>query len=236
VHAIDRDAMAGAVEGGLGSAADTAWPPGSRLYPRIERAITKYPYDVTRAHALLRDAGWTLGAEGLLRDSSGRTLDMEVRTTEDQDATIVADYWKQAGVNSQPLFITGTNRRDDEYRANFPATQIQAGSSGYLTILLSSIAPGPTNGFRGSQNRGTYNNAEYDRLYNLQLTTLDPAVRDEQLIQLERHITQDLPVGFLAYDAAPVVARSAVKGIKNASKELGNPFYNIWEWTVEEGR
>ena len=32
---------------------------------------------------------------------------------------------------------------------------------------------------------------------------------------------------------APVVARSVVKGLKNVSKELGNPFFNIWEWTVD---
>ena len=40
----------------------------------------------------------------------------------------------------------------------------------------------------------------------------------------------------MIYDAAPLVARSAVKGIKNASKELGNPFYNVWEWTIEDAR
>ena len=236
VHAIDRDALAAAIEGGLGTAADTAYPVGSRLYPRMERAIAKYPYDVTRAHALLRDAGWTPGADGLLRDATGRTLDVEVRTTEDQDATIIADYWKQAGVSSQPVFITGVNRRDDEYRASFPATQLQGGSSGYLTNLLSSSAPSAANGFRGSQNRGTYNNPEYDRVYRLQLTTLDPAARDDQLIELERIITNDVAVGFMMYDAAPVVARSVVKGIRNVAKELGNPFFNIWEWTVEEQR
>jgi peptide/nickel transport system substrate-binding protein len=236
MHAIDRPALAAAVEGSLGQAADTAWPAGSRLYPRIDQAIAKYPFDVGRAQALLRDAGWTASPDGLLRNSAGQTLDMEIRTTEDVDGTVVADYWKRAGINPTPVFITGINRRDDEYRASFPATQLQSGSSGYLTILLTSSAPAAANGFRGSQNRGTYSNPEYDRLYRAQLTTLDMDARDGLLVDLERLITQDLPVGFLMYDSAPVVARSQVKGLRNVAKELGNPLFNIWEWTVEEER
>ena len=234
VHSIDRVALSGAVEGGMGSLADTAYPVGARLYPQVDRVIARYPYDVTRAQALLRDAGWTSGPDGVARDSTGKTLDVEVRTTEDQDASIIADFWKQVGISPQAVFITGVRRRDDEYRANFPATQIQAGSSGYLTNLYTATAPSPANGFRGSQNRGTYNNPEYNSRYDLQLTTLDPAARDQLLVDLERVITQDLAVGFLTYDAAPVVVRGNVRGVRTVAKELGNALWNIWEWTVVE--
>lgn len=236
MHAVDRPALAAAVQGSFGIPADTAYPPGSRLFARIDQAIAKYPYDATRAASLLRDAGWTPGPDGLLRDSGARTLDVEIRTTEDQDATIIADYWRQVGINSTPLIISGINRRDDEYRASFPATQLQGGSSGYLTILCTSCAPSVANRFRGSNNRGTYSNPEYDRLYSLQLTTLDPPRRDDVLVDLERHTTQELAAGYMVYDASPVVALSRIKGIKNANKELGNAFYNIWEWTSEDGR
>ena len=236
VHAVDRPALAAAVQGSFGIPADTAYPPGSRLFQRIDQSIAKYPHDATRAQSLLRDARWTTGADGLLRDSGGRMLDVEVRTTEDQDATIIADYWRQTGINSSPLIISGINRRDDEYRASFPATQLQGGSGGYLTTLCTACAPSPANRFRGSNNRGTYSNPEYDRLYSLQLATLDPAKRDDVLVDLERLTTQDLAAGYMVYDAAPLVALSRVAGIKNATKELGNAFYNVWEWTVEEQR
>jgi len=236
MHAVDRAAMASAIEGSLGQPSDTAYPRGSPLFPRIDEAIAKYPYDRARVGALLRDAGWTPGSDGLVRDTANRTLDMEVRTIEEQDATIIADYWKQVGVNSQPRFITGVERRNDEFRANFPATQLQSGSSGYLTILCTTCAPSPANRWTGSQNRGTYSNPEYDRLYALQFTTLDPARRDGLLVETERLITQDLAVGYVIHDTAPLVARSAVKGIKNAAKELGNSLWNVWEWTLEEGR
>lgn len=236
MHAIDRTAMATAVEGSFGQAADTAYPRGSRLFPQIDRAIARYPYDVGRAHALLGDAGWAPGTDGLLHDSGGRTLDVEVRTIEERDATITADYWKQIGINSQPLFITGVQRRNDEFRANFPATQLQSGSSGYLTNLYTQSAPSPANRFTGSQNRGTYSNPEYDRLYGLQLATLDATKRDAMLVDLERIITQDVAVGYVVHDTAPLVARSVVKGISNASKELGNSLWNVWEWSIEDQR
>ena len=70
----------------------------------------------------------------------------------------------------------------------------------------------------------------------MQLTTLDREKRDDILVELERITTSDAAVGFMIYDAAPMLTRSVVKGVKNAAKELGNPFYNIWEWTVEDGR
>ena len=233
MHAIDRVALAEALEGGLGQAADTAYAPGSPLNPRMEQVIARYPYDTSRALALLRDAGWTPGPDGRLLDNGGRTLDLEIRSNEAQDSTIIADNWKQVGINPTATVITGIQRRDDEWRAHFPATQISATGT-YLTNVYTPDAPNPATGWRGSVNRGTYNNPEFNRLYEAQMTTLDLAKRDDILVELERIITHDLPVGFTTYNSSSVVARSVVKGIRNASKELGNSLWNVWEWTVED--
>ncbi len=234
MHAIDRVALAEALEGSLGQAADTAWPPGSPLNPRMEQVIARYPFDTGRAIALLRDGGWTPAPDGRLLDSGGRTLDVELRSGEAQDSSIIADNWKQVGVNPQVVLITGILRRDDEWRAHFPATQIASTGQGYLTNLYTPSAPNAATGWRGSQNRGTYNNPEFNRLYEAQLTALDPAKRDDLLVELERLITREVPVGFTTYNSDPVVARSVVKGLRTASKEMGNPLWNVWEWTVED--
>jgi peptide/nickel transport system substrate-binding protein len=235
MHAIDRQALAEAIEGSLGQVADTAYPPGSRLSPRMEQVIARYPFDTTRALALLRDAGWTPGSDGRLLDSGGRTLDLEIRSNDVQDIAIISDNWKRVGTNPIPVTMPGNLRRDDEYRAHFPATQIAAGgSAGYLTNLAAASAPNAATGWRGSQNRGTYNNPEFNRLYELQLTTLDPAARDNQLVELERITTQDVAVGFTTYNPTTVVARSVVKGIRNAQKEFSNSMWNVWEWSVAD--
>jgi ABC-type transport system substrate-binding protein len=201
----------------------------------MDQVIAKYPFDTARAVALLRDAGWNPGADGRLLDSGGRTLDMEIRSGEAQDSSIISDFWKQVGVNPTAVLITGILRRDDEWRAHFPATQIAAGSTaGYRTNLAARSAPNAATGWRGSQNRGTYNNPEFNRLYDLQITTLDPAAQDDVLVELERITTHDLPVGFTTYNVSPVVARSNVHGLRAASKEFGNSLWNVWEWTVED--
>lgn len=49
LHSIDRVAMAEALEGNIGAAVDTPYPRGTRAFPRIDEAITKYPFDVGRA-------------------------------------------------------------------------------------------------------------------------------------------------------------------------------------------
>jgi hypothetical protein len=64
--------------------------------------------------------------------------------------------------------------------------------------------------------------------------TLDPAARDDMLVELERITTQDVAVGFTTYNTSPVVARSNVKGLRTVSKEFGNTMWNVWEWTVED--
>src|SRR4030095_15762177 len=128
-HAIDRAALAEAIEGSLGQVADTAYPPGSRLNPRMEQVIARYPFDTARAVALLRDAGWTPGPDGRLLDSGGRALDLEIRSNEAQDSSTISDFWKQVGVNPTPVLITGILRRDDEWRAHFPAPPIAGGGT-----------------------------------------------------------------------------------------------------------
>ncbi|MEA2642076.1 MAG: peptide/nickel transport system substrate-binding protein, partial [Chloroflexota bacterium] len=232
LHAIDREALANGVQGRLGVAADTAYPRAHLLFPRIDAAIAKYPYDVTRAQALLRDAGWTAGADGLLRDAGGNTLDAEIRSTDGQDSAIIADFWRRAGINSIPLTLNGQQKRDDEFRANFPATQIQSGN-GFVTRLATASAPTAANRYRSPENRGTYSNPEYDRLYTLQLTTLDRAARDNVLIDIERLITTDVAAGYLMQDPSPLVVRSNVKGPVNGAREIGDPFWNISQWSVE---
>ena len=65
-------------------------------------------------------------------------------------------------------------------------------------------------------------------------TLMETSIAVQTLVtNIERVITQDVAVGYMMYDAAPMVARSAVKGIKSVSKEIGNPFFNLWEWTME---
>ena len=65
VYAINRKAIIDSVERGYGSIANSAISPALKAYYDPSLA-SKYPYDPEKAKALLKDAGWTAGADGVL--------------------------------------------------------------------------------------------------------------------------------------------------------------------------
>ncbi len=65
VSAIDRQAIIKSVEQGYGSIANTAISPALKAYYDPALA-SRYPFDPTKAKALLAEAGWTPGADGIL--------------------------------------------------------------------------------------------------------------------------------------------------------------------------
>src|SRR5207244_13305957 len=72
VHAVDRPLMTESLHFGLTVPAETFVFPNEATFARVDRTITKYPYDVTRAARLLSEAGWQKGSDGVLRDAESQ--------------------------------------------------------------------------------------------------------------------------------------------------------------------
>jgi len=235
MHAIDRDAIAAAMTSGLSTAADTYYSRENRLYPRIEQAIARYPYDVRRAEALLVEAGWSRGADSMLRNATGRRFDLECTGSAARFATCVPviDYWKRIGIDGRAVPLPQV--RDPELTASFPGVQIDGGMPGPTNVVtMSSVeVPTPVNRWSG-RNAGSYVNPELDDLLFRLGTSLNGTERDDLMVAVERVMTLELPKGAIFY-ATPVAAgASHVKGIKGYGVG-GTPSYtyNGWEWTVE---
>jgi peptide/nickel transport system substrate-binding protein len=65
LSAIDRKALINSVERGYGSIANSAIAPALKAYYDASLE-SRYPQDLTKAKALLAEAGWTAGADGVL--------------------------------------------------------------------------------------------------------------------------------------------------------------------------
>jgi peptide/nickel transport system substrate-binding protein len=96
--ALNRQALVDDVEHGIGVIQDTATPVNAPYF--VDLGTT--PYDPAKANALLDEAGWTRGADGI-RAKNGVKLDLNVAITAqrpDTDAQIalIRDDWKQIGV------------------------------------------------------------------------------------------------------------------------------------------
>src|SRR5438067_11748408 len=91
-QALDRDALAeGLISGHRELAAYSLLPPSDRLYDATKDALRRYAYDPNRAQAMLRDAGWTLGADGVVHHNvDGRPFHTAVWAAPPNDRDVAA--------------------------------------------------------------------------------------------------------------------------------------------------
>jgi peptide/nickel transport system substrate-binding protein len=237
IHAIDRDALADAASTGLSTSADTTFPRDHYLYPRIDQAIAKYPFDVRRADALLTEAGWAKGADGMFRNAAGQLFDIEVwagatNTIRTTAATIVVDYWKRAGLNGRQFPIP--QGADREFQASFPGFDVSGGDPGGYRTITSAEIPRAENRFAGP-NSGGYSNPDFDALVFSLNATLNRSERDDITVATERLFTNDVAKPTLIYDVKPAAGLGPVKGITGYSGGANSRTYlfNASDWMVE---
>lgn len=242
MHATDRKGVAEILSHGLGLVADAFIIPTDSLFTDVDRAITKYPYDPTRAASLLVDAGWRRPLDqpaGLLTNASGQTLDMEIWTTAggggEQEAAILADNWKAVGINSSIYLIPSARQRDLELRASFPSVNATARSATLDNfVFVSSHIPTAQVRWQGA-NRGSFYDPEVDRLHNLGLTSFAHEERRTAVVALHRRMSEVLGIGLLYYPVEVLIARNRVRGPVGEVAEKSGMSWNIFQWEVTEG-
>ncbi len=124
-HAVDHESILEGV--GLGR----GWNMNSTYIPFVlswipEPDIEHYAYDMERAQALLAEAGWTRGDDGLLRNDDGETFSFYIlvdrgNVQREQIGLILQDSFADLGMDVE--FVAGerTGRWIDETRARtFP--------------------------------------------------------------------------------------------------------------------
>jgi peptide/nickel transport system substrate-binding protein len=236
LHAVDRGSLAEVMTQGLGTAADAWVLPSDPQLGEINRAVTKHPYDPNRALALLGEAGWTSQASGALANASGQPFEIEVNSgsSPPQEATIVADNWKRIGVQANVYILPSARQRDREFRASFPGVH-----TGERTIrmddfhLITARIPTPETGFVES-NRGSFSDAEVDRLYQIVLTSFDEGARRQATVAIHRRMSELAGYGPLYYGVEVLVARNRLKGpIGHYGPQTGVT-WNVHEWEVSD--
>lgn len=239
LYATDRQGLSDTLSHGLGRVAEAFIIPNDALAPEVERTVTKYPYDPTRATALLAEVGWRRApGSSLATDASGQTLDVEFWTTSEgggeEEAAILADNWKSVGVNASIYLIPPARQRDLEHRVSFPAVS-STGRSATLDnfVFTSPNIPRPEARWQGA-NRGSFQDSEVDRLHRLTLTTLGESERKQHVLALHKRMSETLGVGMLYYHAEVLLARNRLRGPIGEVAEKSGLSWNIFEWEVVE--
>ncbi|MGQ0551509.1 MAG: ABC transporter substrate-binding protein [Armatimonadota bacterium] len=93
-HAIDRDAVIRQVYAGRATAQFSPTSPANKFF--FNPNTRKYPHDIARAEALLREAGFAKGPDGLLRDSAGNIVEFTLSTNAgNQDREAIMNLLRQ---------------------------------------------------------------------------------------------------------------------------------------------
>jgi peptide/nickel transport system substrate-binding protein len=116
-YAIDRKSLLEKIRHGLGELSDTFLDP--TLYPDAQAPdVMKYPYDPAKAKALLDEAGWTVGPDGI-RVKNGQRLSFQLSTqTESTGGQLIQQqvqrFWHEVGADAvvknypTPIFFDNT--------------------------------------------------------------------------------------------------------------------------------
>jgi peptide/nickel transport system substrate-binding protein len=243
-HAIDRDAYAEVISGGVpDKGAHAMLPPDNPLHPAVRDGWKqRYPFDTTRALAALEQAGWRRGGDGMLANAAGERLAIQVRATQDGEnrAAIIADMWKRVGVDTPVTIVPTARVRDREYRQAFPGGEVTARGSqdAILTRLECAEQPTQQNRFSGN-NRGHWCNQDYERLVGQYRTSLREEPRGEAFRQIQELVLQDLPIMLLNYQISVVFARRGVTAFQDdfaggseAGRIYGTYSRNAHEWDI----
>jgi peptide/nickel transport system substrate-binding protein len=218
VHAADRKTMVEKLFQGMQPVADTWVNP---LNPNFQSEIQHYPYDPAKAKALLAEAGWKPGADGICRNDKGERLSLEITTTagnrlRELQEQVLQSNWKaaciEATIKNEPartLFGETLKKR------LYTGLAMYAWSSGVTEsprrTLHTEQIPTEANGYGGSNSIG-YSNPQMDKLIDQAEQELDPAKQKAIWANMQEIYAKDLPVMPLFFRAEAHVVPKWLKG------------------------
>jgi peptide/nickel transport system substrate-binding protein len=235
-YGVDKQALNDGIYEGEGISSDTVTPPTADFYPVVERAVTKYPFDPRRAEQLMAEVGFTKQVDGFFTSPSEGRFSSEFKVIQgaqnEAERTIMASVWRTVGFDVQEAVLPAAQALDGQVRATFPGMFTSAAPPGENPLQTFGTAgtPRPENRWNGS-NRGSWSNAEFDRLVDAYTVTLDRNERIPQIAQMAAIFSDELPsiaINFNPYITAHI---AALRGPQVIAPE-SSPTWNIHEWEL----
>jgi peptide/nickel transport system substrate-binding protein len=245
-YAIDRDALAETLYQGRCAVAHTWLPP---RHPAHNDSVRRYAYDPRKARALLAEAGYVPGPDGVLRDPSGDPLSLHLLTTRpapngrwsastlrEAAADLMAQQLHGVGIELRPEAVA-TDEAFRRFRArDFPhlamfAWSIGLETNGYLMWHSSQV---PRHAGSYGINVPGWRSPTNDRILGDIIAEGDPDAREalmrEQQVEWAEHLPS-LPLFFLPQVNA---YHRALRNIEYVGAFGTYVTWNAWRWAWEE--
>lgn len=239
-YAIDRESMYNAMFKGRQPVAHSWIAP---KHPAYNSNVKKYAYDPARAKALLAEAGFVPGPDGVLRDRTGKRVEIIFMTTagnaaREQVQQVVKEQLKGVGIEikidnrpSSVFFGTITPRRQFPHFAM--ATAVFSPQDTGFDRFHSTQVPSAENNWEGN-NRSGWRNAENDRLMEQIITELDAAKRNALLQRQQVLFAEELPSLPMFFGLALTTARKEIRNVKPVGLAETYLPWNAWQWVWGE--
>jgi peptide/nickel transport system substrate-binding protein len=179
----------------------------------VGKPFARYRYDPALAARELAETGWRRGADGRALNRAGEPVQLPLRGGNDRIRAVVAQQWRDLGIEVIEEVMPGSLMADRPYRATFPGMELTAHGSGDRMLIRfdGRLCPRPPR-FSGSQG-GCYINADLDRLIDRLYMTLD--LRDQGLVlkEIGDLFAADLPALPMYYDVTMGAVRKGIRAL-----------------------
>ena len=239
-HGINREQMVQQLFEGKQPVSHTYLPPLHPGYPKKDQGLTKYAHDPARARALLQEAGFTPGPDGVMRNAQGQRLALELNTTagnrvREQMEQIIQQQLREIGIAitiqnypARVYFSDITNKR------KYPAMAMYAWGLSPLSdcdqLYTSDAIPNESNGWAG-QNYPGYKNADIDKTCKAASREVDEAKRNQLLNQTAQLFSRDIPALPLYVRASVAAAKPGLQGFTAVALSGTYETWNVHRWT-----
>jgi peptide/nickel transport system substrate-binding protein len=236
-HALDRRALAEvSCSGGRQPVAHSWMAPG---HPAAHPNPKKYDHDPARARALLAEAGFTPGPDGVLRDATGRRAEMTISTTagnsiREQIQVIMKDQLRAVGIDlridnrpASVFFGTMIPRRQFTHLAMYAS--LFTPESVPFDRFHSSQIPTAANNWEGN-NRVGWRNAENDRVWDQLISEIDERKRIALFRRQQEIFAEELPSVPLYFRLSLTTFPKAMRNVKPVGLAAYYIPWNVWQW------
>ncbi len=239
-HAIDRAAIVRSIYDGKYEAAHSWLAP---RHPAYNAQVKRYAYDPARARELLGEAGFTPGPDGILRDRSGKRVEMMLVTiagsaVREQVEQVIKEQLAAVGIDLRidrrpaSVFFGVITRRRQFAHMGLWSTLFGIDSTGYEGFHSSQI-PTEANNWDGFNAMG-WRNPENDRLLDQIAVEMDEGRRIQLLKRQQEVFAEDLPALPLYFTPSLTTSRRELRGVRPTGLYGSFLPWNAYEWSWQE--
>ncbi len=237
IMAIDRGQIVQRLFDGRFTVAHTGVNPLDWVH---DNEVRQWPFDLARARALLDEAGWRAGPDGIRRNAAGERLSIELMTTagnRSREAVqqVVQGMWRQAGIetrirNEPPRVLFGETLNRRRFTGAVMFAWISAPESVPRSSLHSDEIPRAERNFSG-QNYTGFRNTEMDALLEAIPIELDRERRRALWQRLQAIYAEELPAIPLWFRADAHVWPTWLDGVRPTGHLAPSSLW-VEEWRV----